>query len=92
MKSRSIWSFILILLGLLFFGLNWMVGYFELIVLIGAIFICTGALFSFIAILKNEKGSMKYILLVSFFVILFFITWFEPHQVLRIITWLKNIV
>lgn len=93
MKSRSIWSIVFIVLGLLLFGMNWIIeGYSEPIAFIGAIFIFLGAILSFIAILKNEKGSMKFISLVSFFVILFLITWFEPFQILRIVTWLKNIV
>ncbi|RLL40139.1 hypothetical protein D8M04_19480 [Oceanobacillus piezotolerans] len=93
MNSRSILSIVFIAFGLLFFGLNWIIeGYSEIIVFIGAIFLLLGAIFSFIAIFKNEKGIMKFISLVSFFVILFLITWFEPFQVLRIVTWLKNIV
>ncbi|MFB9973104.1 hypothetical protein FPQ10_00005 [Allobacillus sp. SKP2-8] len=93
MKSRSVWSITFIVLGLLFFALNWILkGYSELIVFIGAIFILLGAIFSFIAIFKNEIGRMKFISLVSFFIILFLITWFEPSQFLRIVTWLKNIV
>ncbi|GIN94243.1 hypothetical protein J6TS1_01130 [Siminovitchia terrae] len=93
LKSRSIWSIVFIISGLLCFGLNWIIeDYSELIVFIGAIFISLGAIFSFIAILKKEKGSMKFVSLVSFFIILFLITWFEPFQVLRIVTWLKNIV
>ncbi|WP_067724526.1 hypothetical protein [Oceanobacillus damuensis] len=89
MKSNSIWSIVFIIFGLLSFGLNWMIeGYSELIVFVGAIFILLGAIFGFIAIFKNEKGSIKFISLVSFFIILFLITWYEPFQVLRIVTWL----
>lgn len=92
MKTSSIWSIVFILLGLLSFGLNWIIeGYFEPIALIGTIFLFIGVVFSFIAIFKKEKGSMKFISLTSFFIILFLITWFEPFQVIRIMTWLKNI-
>lgn len=92
MISRSIWSIVFLVLGFLFFGLNSIIeGYSELIVFIGAIFILLGSIFSFIAIFKREKGSIKFISLVSFFIILFLITWFEPFQILRIVTWLKNI-
>ncbi|MFC4025522.1 hypothetical protein ACFOUV_17210 [Oceanobacillus longus] len=93
LKSNSKRSIVFIILGLFCFGLNWIrEGYYELVVFIGVIFILLGAIFSFIAIFKNEKGSMKFISLISFFVILFFITWFEPLHVLRIVTWLKNVV
>ncbi|ALC92799.1 hypothetical protein AM500_13270 [Bacillus sp. FJAT-18017] len=92
MKLNSIWSIVLIILGLLSFGLNWIIeGYSELLVFIGVIFILLGAVFSFIAIFKKEKGSTQFISIVAFFIILFLITWFEPLQVLRILTWLKNI-
>lgn len=92
MKTNSIWSIVFIVLGSLSFGLNWIIeGYFELIALIGTIFLFLGVVFSFIAILNKEKGSMKFISLTTFFIILFLITWFEPFQIIRIMTWLKNI-
>ena len=93
MKSNSLWSIVFIVLGLLLFGLNWIIeGYSELIVFIGAIVILLGAVNGFIAIFKREKGNAKFISIGSFFIILFLITWFEPLQVIRVMTWLKNIV
>ncbi|MBM7602562.1 thiol:disulfide interchange protein [Metabacillus crassostreae] len=90
--TYSKWSIIAILFGLLSFGLNWIVvGYYEPIVLIGALFLLIGALFSFIAISRKEKGRIKYISLTFFFIILFLVTWYEPFQFIRILTWLKNI-
>lgn len=92
MKAYSKWSIIAIFFGLLSFGLNWIIeGYYEPIVLIGALFLLIGALFSIIAISKKEKGRIKYISLAFFFIILFLVTWYEPFQFIRIITWLKNI-
>jgi hypothetical protein len=92
MKSFSIWSIFFIVLGLVSFGLNWGIeGYSEPIVLMGAIFLLVGAGFSFFAFSKKEKGNIKFISLTSFFIILFFITWFEPFHIIRIITWFKNI-
>lgn len=79
-------------IGLLLFGLNWIIdGYSELIVLLGFISSLVGIVLCFIAIAKREVGSLKLISLISFFVVMFLITWFEPFQVLRIITWLKSI-
>ena len=93
LKTSSIRSIVFILLGLLSFGLNWIIeGYFEPIAFIGTIFLFIGVVFSFIAIFKKEKGSIKFISLTSFFIILFLITWFEPFQVIRIMIWLKNII
>ena len=92
MKTFSLWSIIFIIFGLLSFGLNWIIeGYFEPIVLIGAIFLLIGPIFSFLAIAKKEKGRIKFISLASFLIILFLVTWFEPFQVIRIMTWFKNI-
>lgn len=92
MKPFSIWSLGFIVLGLFSFGLNWIIeGYFEPIVLIGAICFLVGTILSFIAIAKKEEGRLKFFSLISFFIVLFFITWFEPFQVIRIMTWLKNI-
>ena len=93
MKRFSISSIVLIFIGLLFFILNWLIdGYVEPIVLTGVIFILLGAVFSFIAISKREKGSLKYISIATFFIILFLVTWFDPIQVLRMMTWFKNII
>ena len=92
MKAFSLWSIVFIFLGLLSFGLNCiMLSYSELITLIGVIFLLIGVLLSFIAISKKEVGRLKYISLTSFFIILFIVTWFEPFQIIRILTWLKNI-
>lgn len=92
MKRFSISSIVLVSIGILFFILNWLIdGYVEPIVLTGVIFIFIGALFSFIAISKKEKGSVKYISVAIFIILLFLVTWFEPFQVIRMMTWLKNI-
>jgi len=82
----------MIALGILLFGLNWMTeAYSEPIVLFGFLSFLVGLVLSFIAIGKREEGSLKYITVISFFAVMFSITWFEPIQVLRMITWLKNI-
>lgn len=92
MKRFSISSIVLVSIGILFFILNWLIdGYVEPIVLTGVIFIFIGAVFSFIAISKKEKGSVKYISVAIFIILLFLVTWFEPFQVIRMMTWLKNI-
>ncbi|HYK72167.1 MAG TPA: hypothetical protein VEV44_03395 [Pseudoneobacillus sp.] len=80
------------IIGLLLFGLNWIIdGYSDPIVFFGVISYLIGIVLSFIAIAKREDGTLKFITVISFFVVMFLITWFEPFQVLRIITWLKNI-
>ncbi|MGE6539316.1 hypothetical protein [Bacillus luti] len=92
MRKFSLLSVTLMILGLVLFGLNWIIdSYSEPIVLLGYISFLFGIVLSFIAIVKREDGTLKFISLISFFVVMFLITWFESFQVLRIITWLKNI-
>ncbi|MEK3980906.1 hypothetical protein MKY37_18005 [Psychrobacillus sp. FSL K6-2836] len=93
MKPFSISSIVSIILGTLFFALTWIDKdyYFEPILFVGAIFLLIGGIFSFIAISKKEKGSLKFISVASFFIIIFLVTWFEPFQIIRIMTWLKII-
>jgi hypothetical protein len=91
-KRFSILSIALMIIGLFLFGLNWIIdGYSEPIVLFGFISFLVGMVLSLIAIAKRERGTLKFLSLISFFVMMFLITWFEPFQVLRIITWLKSI-
>jgi hypothetical protein len=92
MKLFSLLSFGFIVLGLLLFGVNWiMESYTEFIVLLGFVSLCVGILLSFIAIAKQEEGILKFISLFSFFIILFLTTWFQPLEFIRITTWLNNI-
>lgn len=92
LKRFSVCSIGFILLGLLFLGINWMLeGLFEPMVLLGIILLVVGAVLSFIAIARKEEGKLKLISLLSFFIVLLFISWFEPFQVVRVMTWLKNI-
>ncbi|CAM4384767.1 hypothetical protein [Bacillus manliponensis] len=92
MKSFSIWSLRCIALGTLLFGVNWIIeGYVEPIVFIGIICLVAGSILSFIAIAKQEEGRLKFVSPLFFFLALFFITWYEPFQIIRIVTWLKNL-
>lgn len=92
MKQFSIYSIAFIVLGLLLFGVNWIMGGdIKLIVLLGFISLSVGIVLSFMAIVKQEEGKLKIISLISFFAILFSTTWFHPFEFLRIMTWLKNI-
>ncbi|MGE6516541.1 hypothetical protein [Lysinibacillus sphaericus] len=67
MKKFSRWSIFFIVLGMITFGLNGVLEVFsEPIVLLGAIFLFTGFVLSFLAISKREKGSVKYVSLTTF--------------------------
>ncbi|PGV59812.1 hypothetical protein COD94_21560 [Bacillus cereus] len=92
MEKFSLLSIVLMFAGILLFGLNWIIdGYSEPIVLFSFISFLVGIVLSFIAVVKREKGTLKFISLIPYFVVMFLITWFEPFQVIRIITWLKNV-
>lgn len=92
MLRFSMWSSGFTGLGLLLFGLHWMVeGYVEVLLLTGVLFLGLGAIFSFTAMAKREKGVLQFVSLFSCFLALFMFTWFEPFQVLRMMTWLKQI-
>ena len=93
MKRFSISSIVFIFIGILFFILNWLKdGYIEPIIITGVILILLGAVLSFTAIYKREKGSIKYISVATVFILLFLVAWFEPIQVIRMMTWFKNII
>lgn len=93
MKSFSKISLGFIILGILLFAFNWITEEVsEPIVLIGGVFLIIGVILSFGAIVRKEEGKLKIISLLTFFVILFLITWIKPFQVIRMMTWLKNIV
>ncbi|ARF13995.1 hypothetical protein [Sporosarcina ureae] len=91
-RPFSKWSIAYIVFGLVAFVVNWMTSeIIEPVVLVGSIFLVLGVIFSFIAFLKNEKGVMKIISGVSFFLILLCLVLIEPLMFVYILTWLKNI-
>ncbi|MGR5959344.1 hypothetical protein ACT7DM_05960 [Bacillus cereus] len=67
-------SITFIFIGLLLFGLNWIIdGYSEPIVIFSFIFL-VGIVLTFIAVAKRGKGTLKFISLISFFVLMFLTT------------------
>lgn len=93
MKRFSKWSIGLMIVGLIFFGINrGMNDYSEPIVILSLLSFIVGIVLSFIAIIKHEEGTLKFMSLILSFVLLFWITWFEPLQLVRIFTWVKNIL
>lgn len=49
-----------------------------------------GGILSFLAIVRRENGKTKFATLISVFVIGLAIIWFEPFEIVRMMTWLKN--
>lgn len=88
----SRYSIGLIVLGSLLIMLNRGIsGYSEPLALIGFLLLFAAAGAVFVAALKKEPGQLKVWSLSAFFLVLFIITWAEPFEILRLITWLKNI-
>jgi hypothetical protein len=91
MKNFSTISLIFLVIGLVLFGIIYVApGFNELIALLGFLLLLFGAICSFIAISKREKGNTKYFAVSSFFIIFLLVTWFEPFLILRMLTWIKN--
>lgn len=92
MKLFSIFSFLFIMIGLLLFGVNSFINqYSEPIIFIGITCLLLAIILSFIAVKQREEGNLKFISVISSFIVLFLITWFEPFQIVRIMTWFKNL-
>ena len=71
MEKFSVFSITLMTFGMLLFGLNRIIdSYSEPIILLG-IFLLIGVVLSIIAIARREDGRLKFISLISFFVLLF---------------------
>lgn len=49
-----------------------------------------GLALSFGAMFKREQGKIKYLAVGAFFLFSFIISWNDPLQILRILTWIKN--
>ena len=92
MKLFSIFSFLFIMIGLLLFGINSFINqYSEPIIFIGITCLLLAIILSFVAVKQREEGNLKFISVISSFIVLFLITWFEPFQLVRIMTWFKNL-
>ena len=92
MKLFSIFSFLFIMIGLLLFGINSFINqYSEPIIFIGITCLLLAIILSFVAVKQREEGNLKFISVISSFIVLFLVTWFEPFQIVRIMTWFKNL-
>jgi hypothetical protein len=91
MKRFSRLSLLFLLAGLAFLIVN--VGTkdsSEPLFLAGLLGLFIGVLFSLLAFAKKENGKTKFAAPISFFTIGLVITLFEPLEIIRMMTWLKN--
>ena len=92
MKRFSLLSILLIIIGIITYGINRYIGKnTELFILIGVICLFVAVILGFMAIAKNEAGKLKYLTILIAFVVFGVVTWAEPFQIVRMLTWLKNI-
>ena len=91
MKKFSLWSMAFMVLGIVLLSFSHIVeSRVELVFLLGSLSCLIGIILSFLAIYKREEGVLKFVSFCSFFIVLFLISWFEPFQFIRVITWLKH--
>ena len=91
MKRFSMLSILFIFIGIITYGINrYIEENAELFILIGLASLFAAVIFGFLAITKNETGRLKYLSIMMAFVVLGAVTWTEPFQIIRVLTWLKN--
>ncbi|MCY9006871.1 hypothetical protein [Peribacillus frigoritolerans] len=91
MKRLSNWSIIFAVIGLLSFCCSLTFSKaFELLMISGIGALLIGMLCSFGAMYKNERGMSKFLAVAAFFLLSFILVWFEPFQIVRLLTWMKN--
>ncbi|ATP39950.1 hypothetical protein CSE16_07745 [Solibacillus sp. R5-41] len=63
---------------------------FEILMISGLTLLIISLLLSSTALFKREQGKTKFLPVVAFFILSFIITWNEPFQIVRLLTWIKN--
>lgn len=63
---------------------------FEILMISGFAVLIISLLLSFTAVFKKEHGKTKFLPVVTFFFLSFIITWNDPFQIVRFLTWIKN--
>lgn len=64
--------------------------YFEILMISGFSLLFISLLLSFGAVFKREQGKIKFLSVLTFFLFSFIITWYDPFQIVRLLTWMKN--
>ncbi|MFJ7731637.1 hypothetical protein ACIQXF_07035 [Lysinibacillus sp. NPDC097231] len=86
-------SIIMSIMGVLFFSSAYIfTKSFELLMMIGLATLFISLLSSFSAMFKGEQGKTKLLPVAAFFILSFTLIWTEPFQIVRLLTWFKNII
>ncbi|TWD98669.1 hypothetical protein FB550_109179 [Neobacillus bataviensis] len=91
MKILSKLSIIFAILGILFISSAYIYSiYFEPLMVSGFSILFIGLLASFGAMYTKEQGNIKFLAVAAFFLLSFIVTWNQPFDILRLLTWIKN--
>ncbi|MEH7547937.1 MULTISPECIES: hypothetical protein [Bacillaceae] len=91
MKILSKLSIIFTILGVLFISFAYIYSiYFEPLMVSGFSILFIGLLASFGAMYTKEQGNIKFLAVAAFFLLSIIVTWNQPFDILRLLTWIKN--
>ncbi|KOP70154.1 hypothetical protein AMS59_20170 [Lysinibacillus sp. FJAT-14745] len=63
---------------------------FEILMISGFGLLFISLLLSLCAVFKREQEKYKIFPVITFFLCSFIITWYDPFQIVRLLTWMKN--
>lgn len=63
---------------------------FEILMISGFSLLFISLLLSFGAVFKREQGKIKFLPVLTVFLFSFIITLYDPFQIVRLLTWMKN--
>ncbi|MGE7673023.1 hypothetical protein ACQKMV_05470 [Lysinibacillus sp. NPDC094403] len=63
---------------------------FEILMTSGLGLLFISLFLSFGAVFKREQGKFKFFPVIVFFFCSFIITWYDPFQIVRLLTWIEN--
>jgi len=83
-------SILFAIIGGLFLGASYIfTPYIEPLMATGFVIMFIGLIISFGAMFKKEQGKMKFMAVAVFFMLSFLISWNDPFQIIRLLTWIK---
>jgi hypothetical protein len=91
MNSLSKCSIGFAVIGVLLFATSYAIpNSFEPLMVSGFSALLIGMLLSFGAMFRSEQGKTKFLAVAVFFLLSFIISWNEPLQIVKLLTWMKN--
>ncbi|WP_243386953.1 hypothetical protein [Bacillus kexueae] len=89
----SRWSVITTLVAIIFYvGATFTTRFVEMFLASSLIIYLISFAFSFFAVHKSEKGKVKLLSFISFFIIGAYVVLMKPFEVVRLLLWAKNLL